>query len=69
MDTIYTAKDTGLQIRYVFHFNEQSFPYEKMDSPEFRIDCGGRASTDASLEILLSYDDPSIVILKNVTLM
>ena len=27
------------------------------------------ASTDASLEILLSYDDPSIVILKNATLM
>ena len=27
------------------------------------------ASTDASLEILLSYDDPRIVILKNATLM
>lgn len=33
MDTIYTAKDTSLQIRYVFHFNEQSFPYEKNGFP------------------------------------
>lgn len=37
MDTIYTVKDTCLQTRYIFHFNENSFPYEKMDSPEFRI--------------------------------
>ncbi len=37
MDTIYTVKDTCLQTRYVFHFNDENFPYEKMDSPEFRI--------------------------------
>ena len=50
MDTIYTAKDTNLQIRYVFHFNEQSFPYEKMDSPEFRI------LDYCSLSRLMEYD-------------
>ena len=50
MDTIYTAKDTSLQIRYVFHFNEQSFPYEKMDSPEFRI------LDYCSLNRLMEYD-------------
>lgn len=37
MDTIYTVKDTCLQTRCVFHFNQKRFPYENMDSPEFRI--------------------------------
>lgn len=50
MDTIYTVKDTCLQTRYIFHFNENSFPYEKMDSPEFRI------LDYCSLNCMMEYD-------------